>query len=71
MSLLPVESFVLAALSLTTPRKQIESLVEKKDFQQWEIFRDSLVSRWSSGNVVVGRLSLENIMVDQCIFSVV
>ena len=71
MSLLAIESFILTALSWTTSQKQIKHLLEDEDFQQWESFRDSLVSRWSIGNLAVGGLLLENVVVDQSIFSVV
>ena len=68
---IPIESFVSTALSWTTPQKQIKYLLYKRDFQQWEIFRDSLVNRWLNGNIVVGGLPSENIVVDQSILSVV
>ena len=74
MSFHAFESSVLTALSWTTSHKQIKDLLDKKDFQHWETFRDSLVSRWSNGSVVVGGLHLillENFMVDQFIISVV
>ena len=63
MSFLAIESFLLTALSWTTSRKQIKHLLEDEDFRHWETFRDSLVKRWSNGNVVVGGLPLENVVV--------
>ena len=71
MSLLAIESFLLTALGWTTPQNQIKDLLDRKDFDEWETFRDSLVSRWSNGSVVVGSLLSENFVVDQSIFSVV
>ena len=71
MSLLAIESFLLTALGWTTPQNQIKDLLDRKDFDEWETFRDSLVSRWSNGSVVVGILLSENFEVDQSIFSVV
>jgi len=56
MSLLAIGSFVSTILSWATPQKQIKYLLDKKDFQQWETFRDSLVHRWLNGNIVVGDL---------------
>ena len=54
MSLLAIESYVLTVIGWTTPQNQIKDLLERKDFNEWETFRDSLVSRWSNGSVVVG-----------------
>ena len=71
MSLLAIESFLLNALGCTTPQNQIKNLLDRKDFDEWETFRDSLISRWSNGSVVVGCLPSENFVVDQSIFSVV
>ena len=71
MSLLAIESFILTALGWTTPQNQIKDLLDRKDFDEWETFRDSLVSRWSNGSVVVGSLLSEDFEVDQSIFSVV
>ena len=73
ISLPTIRSFVSTILGGTIPQKEIKYLLDKKDFQQWEIFRDNLVDRWSNANVVVGALQvpLKNTVVDQSIFSVV
>ena len=71
MSLLAIGSFVSTVLNWTTPQKQIKYLLAKKDFEQWETFRDSLVQRWLNTNIMVGGLPLENAVVDQSISSVV
>lgn len=71
MSLLAIESYVLTVIGWTTPQNQIKDLLERKDFNEWETFRDSLVSRWSNGSVVVGGFPLKNFVVDQSVFSVV
>ncbi|KIM49537.1 hypothetical protein M413DRAFT_110740 [Hebeloma cylindrosporum] len=51
MSLLGIVSTVL---SWTTPQKQIKYLLAKKDFREWETFRDSLVHRWLNTNIMCG-----------------